>query len=46
MSCLPLLMAALLSVFCQGLMWLQDSITPAWVANDNAAVYVVAARKS
>jgi SAM-dependent methyltransferase len=29
----------------QGLMWLQDRITPAWVTNDNASVYVVVARK-
>lgn len=34
-----------LSMFCQGIMWLQDGITPAWVTADNAAVYVVAARK-
>lgn len=30
----------------QGLMWLEDRITPAWVTAENAAVYVVAARKA
>jgi SAM-dependent methyltransferase len=29
----------------QGLMWVEDRITPGWVKNDNASVYVVAARK-
>jgi hypothetical protein len=39
-------LAAALAMFCQGVMWLQDLLTPAWVTADNAAVYVVAARKS
>jgi SAM-dependent methyltransferase len=30
----------------QGLMWLEDRITPAWVTQDNASVYVVVARKA
>jgi hypothetical protein len=40
------LLAALLSALCQGIMWVQDRMTPAWVTADNAVVYVVAARKS
>jgi hypothetical protein len=34
-----------LSLFCQGLMWLEDCITPSWVTENNASVYVMAARK-
>lgn len=30
----------------QGLMWVEDRITPGWVKNDNASVYVVAARRA
>lgn len=33
------------SVLCAALMWLEDRITPAWVTQNNASVYVVAARK-
>jgi len=30
----------------QGLMWVEDRITPGWVKHDNASVYVVAASKA
>lgn len=35
-----------LSLLCQGMMWLEDRITPRWVLEDNASVYVMAALKS
>jgi SAM-dependent methyltransferase len=35
-----------IALFSQGLMWLEDRITPAAVLADNAAVYVVAAQKA
>ncbi len=35
-----------LAMVCQGLMWLEDRITPAWVTADNAAVYVLEARQT
>jgi SAM-dependent methyltransferase len=40
------LLAAPISVLCQAIMWLQDSITPASIKADNAVVYVVAARRA
>jgi SAM-dependent methyltransferase len=40
------LLAGCLSLLCQGLMWFEERLTPAWVTADNAVVYVVAARKS
>ena len=36
-------LAVPVAVFCQGLMWLEDLITPAWLIADNACVYLVAA---
>jgi SAM-dependent methyltransferase len=34
-----------IAIFSQGLMWLEDRITPAAVLADNASAYVIAARK-
>lgn len=39
------LLAGFLSMLGQGLMWIEERLTPAWVTADNASVYVVAARK-
>jgi SAM-dependent methyltransferase len=39
-------LAAPFCMLCQLVMWLEERMTPAWLKNDNASVYVVAARKT
>ncbi|MGH8260741.1 MAG: class I SAM-dependent methyltransferase [Steroidobacteraceae bacterium] len=39
------ILCAPVAILCQGIMWLEDCITPSWVTADYASVYVVAARR-
>jgi SAM-dependent methyltransferase len=46
LGALGVLIGAPLALLCQGLMWIEERVTPAWVSRDNACVYVIAARRS